>query len=469
MQLRFWGTRGSISKAGSHTSRYGGHTSCIEVRSSNGTVIVLDCGTGAHGLGRTLVSAGQSSFRGHLLLSHTHWDHIQGIPFFEPLLAHGNEWHVYGPRSLGHSLRETLAGAMQYDYFPVTLDQLAGAAGYHDLVEGTFEIDDVRVTTRYLNHTALTLGYRLEIDGAVIVYATDHEPNSRQLATGRGALYGEDLRHGQFVAGADLLIHDSQYLAREYPAKVNWGHSTVEYVVHVAGSMGVKSLALFHHDPQRDDDAVDRLVEAANTHGIVADPSLDVFGAFEGQVVELERARPPRRLPSYTDAAVAMNAASVLFQPSVLVAVSDTKTMHMVSNAIREEGFRLLLAYDQASVLRLVQSVRPSLLILDRNLCECDGLEVLRALRGTDDPYAKEMPVILVASKDQADDLGMAADVGVTDSLIMPFSHAYTRTKIQTWVHRSALQQDKVSLREGRDARSEPLHKDVQHHYRRAI
>ena len=121
MIVRFWGTRGSIPKPGPGTVRYGGNTSCVEVRSASGTLVVLDCGTGAHGLGQALVASAPSPLRGHLLIGHTHWDHIQGFPFFAPVFIPGNEWHIYGPRGVGSSLREALAGQMQSSYFPIKL------------------------------------------------------------------------------------------------------------------------------------------------------------------------------------------------------------------------------------------------------------------------------------------------------------------------------------------------------------
>jgi phosphoribosyl 1,2-cyclic phosphodiesterase len=260
MRVQFWGTRGSIAKPGPSTVRYGGNTSCIEVRSARGTLIIIDCGTGGHALGQSLMSAGSGGLRGHILISHTHWDHIQGIPFFAPLFASGNEWDIYGPKGLDQSLRESLAGQMQYTYFPVTLDQCGARIRYHDLVEGTLDIDDIKVSTRYMNHTSLTLGYRLEADGVTVVYCCDHEPYSRMLATGGGEITGQDLRHAEFIDGADLLIHDAQYTAAEYPAKIGWGHSSIEYAVKLGDYAEARRLALTHHDPLRDDDAIDRLI-----------------------------------------------------------------------------------------------------------------------------------------------------------------------------------------------------------------
>jgi phosphoribosyl 1,2-cyclic phosphodiesterase len=234
VQVRFWGTRGSIPTPGPGTLRHGGNTSCVEVRSAAGTLLILDCGTGLRVLGESLLAAGERPLRGHILISHTHWDHIQGVPFFAPLFAPGNEWDVYAPRGLAQTLRDTLAGQMHYTYFPVALDQLGATIRYHELVEGALTVGDVVVRTEYLNHPALTLGYRLEADGAAVVYACDHEPYARRLASGEGEIDGRDGRHADFLAGADLVIHDAQYTAAEYPAKAGWGHSTVEYAVAVA-------------------------------------------------------------------------------------------------------------------------------------------------------------------------------------------------------------------------------------------
>ena len=295
MQVRFWGTRGSIPTPGPATVRYGGNTSCVEVRTPGGALLVLDAGTGLRALGDALMSEGARARRGHLLIGHTHWDHIQGFPFFRPISEPGSVWDVYAPRGFGASLRDTLAGQMQYTYFPVGLDELGATIRYHDLVEGGFAIDDVRVTARYLNHPALTLGYRLETGGISVVYSTDHEchlnsaalpgpPLSRVL---RPAHTG-DRRHLDFVAGADLLIHDAQYTEAEYAGHVGWGHSTIEYVVDLAIAGGVKRLALFHHDPHRDDAELDSLVGASRQRVIDAGGTLEVFAASEGQTVELQ-------------------------------------------------------------------------------------------------------------------------------------------------------------------------------------
>jgi phosphoribosyl 1,2-cyclic phosphodiesterase len=289
MRVRFWGTRGSIPTPGPTTVRYGGNTSCVEVRSASGTLVVLDCGTGARLLGEHLLAeSGRtgSPAIGSILVGHTHWDHIQGLPFFAPLFQPGGRWDIYGPRGLGSSLAQTLGGQMQYQYFPVSLDQFGAEVAFHDLVEGRFEIGDVTVRTRYLNHPALTLGYRIEADGVVVAYLADHEPHDPELAAGGAPAPGtEDGRHVEFLAGADLVIHDSQYLAAEYAAKRGWGHSTVEHVVDAAVAGGVRRLALFHHDPTRTDAALDDSVRCLERAGDRA--GIEIIGAAEGLTLSL--------------------------------------------------------------------------------------------------------------------------------------------------------------------------------------
>lgn len=220
MKVCFWGTRGSIPKPGPKTLRYGGNTSCVEVRSATGTIVVIDCGSGAHDLGQSLMAEADGPVKGAMLISHTHWDHIQGFPFFAPLFVDGNQWDIYAPRSLNTSLQETLSGQMQYTYFPVSLDAMGAKLHYHDLVEGEFSIGDIRVKTHYLNHPALTLGYRLEVDGRVVVYICDNEPYCAETCFEGEQISSQEQAMLNFVRDADLVIHDAQYSAREYPDKV---------------------------------------------------------------------------------------------------------------------------------------------------------------------------------------------------------------------------------------------------------
>ena len=444
LRVVFWGTRGSIAKPGPATVRYGGNTSCVEVRSPRGTLVILDCGTGAHGLGQALLASGERPLRGHILLSHTHWDHIQGIPFFAPLFVPGSEWDIYAPRGLGQHVKDTLAGQMQYTYFPVSLDRLGASIRYHDLVEGSFSVGDVRVTTQYLNHPALTLGYRLEAHGVVVVYATVHEPHSRALthagaAPGPGdpsSLHRGDRRHAEFLAGADLVIHDAQYTAAEYPAKLGWGHSPLEHVVDTAVAAGVKRLALFHHDPLRDDAAVDRLVEAGRHRIAAIGAGTELFAAAEGEVVELQptASRPRRRAEA--SALEDVTAAHALLEKAVLVAVADPQTAVLLADAIRPEGIRLITATDGESALGLARREQPACVILDRDLPGRDGLSVCRALRAEPDPARGDVPVVLVVAEEPPDPTA-AIEIGVTDWLVKPFSSEYARAKINAWLLRA--------------------------------
>jgi phosphoribosyl 1,2-cyclic phosphodiesterase/DNA-binding response OmpR family regulator len=431
MRVQFWGTRGSIAKPGPSTARYGGNTSCIEVRSARGTLIIIDCGTGAHSLGQNLISTGAKGLRGHILISHTHWDHIQGIPFFAPLFVPGNQWDIYGPKGLDQSLRETLAGQMQYTYFPVTPDQFGATIHYHDLVEGTFDIDDIKIITHYLNHPALTLGYRLEADGATIVYCCDHEPYSRSLAGGQGEIAGQDLRHAEFINGADLLIHDAQYTAAEYPSKIGWGHSSVEYAVKLGQHAQVKRLALTHHDPLRDDAGVDRVLAGIRDGLLSAASPLQVFAAVEGEIIEVQpsRSEPSERAAVQFPAKAAIE--SGLAERSVLLGIADPSTAAVLSEAIRAEGirFNFFSAIDEAR--SLLTKDRPSLVILEHDKARVDGMAVCHAIQEIKD---RETPVVMVATQE---DQGSGTASGVSDWLVRPFSSSYARTKIRAWVLRT--------------------------------
>ena len=266
MKVRFWGTRGSIATPGPDTVRFGGNTSCVEVTTNSGACVILDCGTGARQLGSALM-ARKPPVSATILLSHTHWDHIQGFPFFAPLFVPGNRITVCGPEGSAKSLRDVLSGQMEFTYFPVEIDQLPASIVFRELGEGVHEFEGVRVIAQFLHHPTMTLGYRIEADGAALVYLCDHEPFSETLwhdhpavKHGDSIVHHGDRRHARFMAGADLVIHDAQYTLAEYPNKRTWGHSPAELAVDFALAAGVKRLALFHHDPLRDDAALDQLV-----------------------------------------------------------------------------------------------------------------------------------------------------------------------------------------------------------------
>src|SRR5579872_7031168 len=211
MRVRFWGTRGSIATPGPDTVRFGGNTSCVAVRTNAGAYVIFDCGTGARALGAMMMAEAPKPISATILLSHTHWDHIQGFPFFTPLFIPGNRITVCGPEGSGGSLRDVLAGQMEFTYFPVEIGQLPATIAFKELGEGTHEIGGARVIAQYLHHPAMTLGYRIEADNAAIVYLCDHEPFSDTLWHGKAAppdvdsiLHEGDRRHARFMAGAGL-------------------------------------------------------------------------------------------------------------------------------------------------------------------------------------------------------------------------------------------------------------------------
>jgi phosphoribosyl 1,2-cyclic phosphodiesterase/CheY-like chemotaxis protein len=432
MRVRFWGTRGSIPKCGPQVLRYGGNTACVEVRTEAGTLIVIDCGTGAHDLGQELVAPGGAGRSGHLLISHTHWDHIQGLPFFAPLFSPGSRWDIYGPRGVRQSLQETLAGQMQSTYFPVALEELGADIRYHELVEGALQIGEVRVTTRYLNHPALTLGYRLQADGATLVYASDHEPHARDLATGRGQVEGEDLRHADFLRGADLVIHDAQFTPGEYAERVGWGHSTGEYAVRTCQLVGARALALTHHDPRRSDDEVDRMAQAAQA--CLGDgPSLRVFAAAEGQALELTgSADPPLAEPETPPADAAPDA---LRYGPVVVGAADSALAAQVSEAVLADGLPVVLGRSGGGAVEAVEAARPSVVLLEHAPGRIDGIAACRAIRRLPTGRADELPVILVSTRK---DRAREPEPDVTERLEAPFSTSYLQARLRAWVLRQA-------------------------------
>jgi len=459
MLVRFWGTRGSIAKPGPSTVRYGGNTSCVELRSSGGTLVVLDCGTGAHGLGQALVASGPPPINGHILIGHTHWDHIQGFPFFAPLFIPGNEWHIYGPRGVGSSLRESLSGQMQSSYFPITLKELGATLHYHDLVEGTLEIGDIHVTTQYLHHPALTLGYRLEADGATVVYSTDHEPHSTPRVAGiKAPLAGEDVRHARFLADADLVIHDAQYTADQFPAKRGWGHSTAEYAVETAISAGVRRLALFHHDPTRNDDAVDRIVAGARDLVTQVGGATEVFAAAEGQVLDLERKSTAMPSIRSREETARINPALTLSLSSVLVAVADPQVAGILGDAVTDDGLRLVSVQDGSAIPSMLRYEKFSLVLLQQGLKGSDALQVCRSLRSDPNVIDRDVPIVLVRNGESPAEQQAEAEAGVTDWLIWPFSEEYARTRIRAWVLREACRWRNAPLPADEERRLEALY-----------
>lgn len=297
MRVTFWGTRGSIAAPGPRTVRYGGNTSCVEVWTDNGTLLILDSGTGIRELGQKLMAQGRE-LRGHVLLSHTHWDHIQGWPFFVPAFIPQNHFTIHAIAGNHSHLETVLANQMEYHYFPVTFDSMAAKIRVEEIHEGALDLDGVKVTTHYMNHTCVCLGFRIEADGKTLVYATDTEPHGQAMEARMGKplaptphkahlAHDRDKHLAEFVAGADLLVTDAQYTDEEYPKKVGWGHASTSFATDIAVMGKVKRLALFHHDPTHGDQTVNEIVATSTARAAGYESGVRVIGACEGDTIEL--------------------------------------------------------------------------------------------------------------------------------------------------------------------------------------
>ena len=253
MRLRFWGVRGSIPTPQSENLQFGGNTACVEIRLSGGAVLVLDGGTGIRDLGLLLTREfGERPLNLNLFLTHFHWDHIQGIPFFNPLYSAQNRVTFYGHGALGHP-RRMLGRQMQEPYFPVALDLVAATKEFVEVGRSSLTIDAATIHPFPLNHPQGAIGYRVESEGAAIVYATDFEHGNAELDT--------VLR--EYSKDADLLIYDAQYTPEEYERHRGWGHSTWLEATRVASDCGVDRLILFHHDPSHDTETTVGIVRQA--------------------------------------------------------------------------------------------------------------------------------------------------------------------------------------------------------------
>ncbi len=454
VKVKFWGTRGSLPRPGPATVRYGGNTSCVQVTAPDGTLLVLDCGSGAYDLGKALQAGSPAPLRGNLLISHTHWDHIQGFPFFAPLFDPQGQWDIYGPAGLGQSLRETLSGQMQYTYFPVNFYELGAKIGFHDLVEGQFDIGKVSITTRYLNHPVLTLGYRLEMDGVVVVYACDHEPYGRVPGT-PAPVHEQDLCHSSFLSGADLVIHDSQFTDEEYTRRKGWGHSPVEYVIEMCRLAGVQRVAFAHHDLNRTDEALDHLVAGIRRNLLAEHCPMEVFAAADGQSLSI--AVPDHRQPKAGPAVPPGPRAEVsaLAQSSVILGISDSSMAALLADAMSVGRVETTHAPDGPAALEMARSAPPTLMILEEELPGLSGLEVCRRLRADPDPRLKELPVIVIAGREAS---GERLDAGVTGWLVKPFSMQYARAHLHAALMRRTCRWLSAALPSNEGQRLDALH-----------
>jgi phosphoribosyl 1,2-cyclic phosphodiesterase len=282
-KLSFWGVRGSTPTVDPATWRYGGNTPCLELTAPDGTQFILDCGTGLRVLGSRwtapsagVIASGVRNPETHILVTHYHWDHIQGVPFFAPLYSENNAFHFYSFRSkhLGRdSLKQVFETQMATPYFPVNMSAMTAKKKFMEVSGGdSFIIGENKITARYINHPQGCLGYRIETPGGTVVYATDNEPGDPQL--------DNELR--ELAAGADIFINDAQYTPEQLATtRKGWGHSSWREGVKAAREAGAKTLVLFHHDPDASDRMVDGLLRQAR------DEFDSVFAASEGMVIKL--------------------------------------------------------------------------------------------------------------------------------------------------------------------------------------
>ena len=276
-KLSFWGVRGSTPTVDPATWRYGGNTPCLELAAPDGTQFILDCGTGLRMLGnRWAVPSAANGPGTHILITHYHWDHIQGIPFFAPLYVENNEFHFYSFRSkfLGRdSLKQVFEAQMALPYFPVDMTAMNAKRKFQEVDGGeSFTIGENKITTRWLNHPQGCLGYRIETAAGTVAYATDNEPGNAKL----------DASLRELAAGADIFINDAQFTPEQLTAsKKGWGHSTWREGTKAARDSGAKTLVLFHHDPDSTDRMVDSILRQAR------EEFDSVFAASEGMVITL--------------------------------------------------------------------------------------------------------------------------------------------------------------------------------------
>jgi phosphoribosyl 1,2-cyclic phosphodiesterase len=303
MNITFWGVRGSIPCPGPRTVKYGGNTTCLELRFEHcDRLIIIDAGTGIRLLGNELLR--RELARGvrelDIYLTHTHWDHILGFPFFAPMYVPNMIIRIHGPATCEQdALEKVLRGQFEYRYFPVRMEELAADIRFVELRAGVYDLGDgIRLRTKYLNHPVSCLGYRFEHGGKALVTAFDTEPyrnlfvtdpasperDSALVREGEADATEQNRLAAEFIAGADLVVHDAQYTRREYlDGRIGWGHSAMEDVVDSCARGRVGCLALTHHDPDRTDDQLDALSAWVSSQG----EGMEVFFAREGMIVEV--------------------------------------------------------------------------------------------------------------------------------------------------------------------------------------
>jgi len=297
-RIKFWGTRGSIPVPSPETLRYGGNTTCVELR-ADGEIIVLDAGSGIRPLGIALDREFQARpIKLSLLVTHAHWDHIQGFPFFKPAYDSKNEIRIFGFDGAGATFREIMAEPMQSPFFPITMRELSARMDINKLSEMKFSLGKVDIHAAFVNHPGVCAGYRIFTSSGSVAFLPDHEPYEFFLHSARGKQLSPEQakevaaeQHAalvQFLRGSDILILDCQYADQEYTKHIGWGHGSISSAVALAMEAEVQTLFLFHHDPSHDDTMVDRMVESARELVMKSGSNLEVAGAQQGTEILLE-------------------------------------------------------------------------------------------------------------------------------------------------------------------------------------
>lgn len=352
----------------------------------------------------------------------------------------GSHLTVYGPAGIDRTFPAAMGGQMDYAYFPVPMDDLPAQVDFVELGEGEFAVGGISIRSEFMNHTAPCLGYRVTAGDATFVYATDHEANALPFWRAERApgtyelsdlLHAGDARHAGLLHGADVVIHDAQYTAEDYPERSGWGHSTVEYAVDIAAAAGARRLVLFHHDPGRDDAAVDSIVRQARAQAKASGTGLEVGAAIEGEEIVLAESgsalRPvdegPRapRLPT---------------RARILVADDDRAILTVLETILAGDGYQVVCANDGAEALEMAQRDSFDLILLDMQMPQLDGLDVARALRG--DPRLAGVPIVMLTGRAGEEDIQAAFAEGVTDYITKPFAVAQVRARVRSWLTRTA-------------------------------
>lgn len=308
IEIKFWGVRGSIPTPGPSTLKYGGNTSCVSIQFEQGPLFIMDAGSGIKELGKSLLKS-EHPVSAHIFISHFHWDHIQGLPFFRPAFVPGNNFTIYGSDDTNLQLDQIISFQMNPTYFPIAIQDMRANIRFVSIQEEILEIENVETITQYLNHPGYALGFRMNYHGKSVVYISDNEPfysgNGNRGRAERNNLSkpplpvqnveemfdnfyeDKDNRLISFCQNADVLIHDTQFLPEEYEQKVTWGHSPYNFTVDLALRSNVKQLILFHHDPDHDDSTIDSIEHLSKEYIQRAGKEMQCMAAREKMIINI--------------------------------------------------------------------------------------------------------------------------------------------------------------------------------------